>query len=331
VATVTSVKLVSCSGAETEIITYFDTIPKVYDPTDATLSRYIKYNGDTLKYLLPYGNYYVKIGNGTIEYYSDWIRISNLYPNLITSWTNSGFETLTTSGTTIVSAIRTAGNDSARSGTFHVRKGEQIKVIFFLTLNSGDEPSVYLINSGWTLSDNEQADEGINEITLTATWTGDAQIAFYATANVNFITSEVFVIRDFSSKFCRVDFSNTDNFGDLLYEDSFSQTVWLKAILNSPTHEMVNTGEEKDGIFIAEKIVSKYVYSLIAYVSRGLYNCLMRLPQHDTITITDEVGNVYYPKIGNVTVEPAEWVSFDTCKITIKFNNDSLSNFSWVK
>jgi hypothetical protein len=132
-------------------------------------------------------------------------------------------------------------------------------------------------------------------------------------------------------KFVKIVFSNTDNVGDLRYEGNFAQSVWLEGILNTPTHEMVNTGEEKDGIFIAEKIVSKYVYSIISYVSRSLYNCLLRLPQHDTITITDEVGNTYTPEVGNVTVEPAEWISFETCKVTIKFNDSSNSNFTWVK
>jgi hypothetical protein len=93
---------------------------------------------------------------------------------------------------------------------------------------------------------------------------------------------------------------------------------------------MVNTGEEKNGVFIAEKIVSKYIYTMIAYVPRGLYRCLMRLPQHDLITITDEVGNTYTPAPGNVTVEAPEWAYFDVCKLVIKFNDNENTNFDWV-
>jgi hypothetical protein len=100
--------------------------------------------------------------------------------------------------------------------------------------------------------------------------------------------------------------------------------------MNNPTHEMVNTGEEKNGVFIAEKIVSKYIYTMIAYVPRGLYRCLMRLPQHDLITITDEVGNTYTPAPGNVTVEAPEWAYFDVCKLVIKFNDNENTNFDWV-
>ena len=132
-------------------------------------------------------------------------------------------------------------------------------------------------------------------------------------------------------KFVKIQFSNTNNLGDIRYEGSFVQMVWIEAILNNPLHEMVNTGEEKNGVFIAEKIVSKYIYSVIAYMSRGLYRCLMRLPQHDTITITDEVGNTYTPSIGNVIVEPPEWNYYDVAKVVIKFNDNDNTNFYWNK
>jgi len=132
-------------------------------------------------------------------------------------------------------------------------------------------------------------------------------------------------------RFCKIQFSNTNNLGDIRYEGSFVQMVWLEAVLNIPTHEMIQTGEEKDGIFLAEKIVSKYIYTIIAYVSRGIYRCLMRLTQHDTITITDEVGNTYTPSIGNVIVEAPEWIGFDACKLTIKFNDGDNTAFGWVE
>ena len=131
-------------------------------------------------------------------------------------------------------------------------------------------------------------------------------------------------------KFMKINFSNTYNLGDIRYEGSFIQMVWLETILNNPTHEMVNTGEEKNGVFIAEKIVSKYIYTIIAYVSRGLYRCLVRLPQHDTITITDEVGNTYTPAAGNIIVEPAEWNHYDVAKLVIRFNDNENTNFDWV-
>jgi hypothetical protein len=142
--------------------------------------------------------------------------------------------------------------------------------------------------------------------------------------------SDWIMVHDVST-YIKIAFSNSQNVGDLIYEDSFSQAVWLDAILGTPTHETVNTGEEKDGVFIAEKIVSKLSYSIICYVSRSMYQCLSRLPIHDTVTITDEVGNTYTPSVGNIIVDQPEWITFDTAKVTIKFNDNSNTQFSWTK
>jgi hypothetical protein len=130
--------------------------------------------------------------------------------------------------------------------------------------------------------------------------------------------------------YIKIVFKNTDNLGLLVYEDSWKQEVWLDSILGTPTHETVNVGEEKDGIFIAEKITTKFTHSIVAYVSRGLYQCLCRLPQHDDITITDEVGNIYTPSVGNVFIDAPEWITFETAKLTIRFNDGDKTNFSWT-
>lgn len=131
-------------------------------------------------------------------------------------------------------------------------------------------------------------------------------------------------------KFCTIVFSNTDNIGDLRYEGSFAQKVWLDAVLNNPTHEIIATGEERDGIFIAEKMVSKYIHSIITYVPKGIYRCLVRLSQHDSITITDELGDTYTPDVGNITIDPPEWVEFGIARIVIRFNDNENTAFGWV-
>jgi hypothetical protein len=331
VSTVTSVKLVTSAGAETEIISYFPTIPEVYHPTDTDFNTYIKYNGDTLNTILPLGVYYVKLSVDGYVFYSDYISIDNIYKNLITAWTNSGLEAWAATGTTITNAENSAGDGWCTSDNFTVKKGEVITVVFNFTLTTGTLPYCYIRNAGWTLSSYSVIASGLNVIQLTASWDGNAAISIFKSAtNYKFSTTEVFVHRTYSPNYMKIAFHNTDNFGDLLYEDSWTQQVWLEAILNNPSHEMVSVGEEKDGIFIAEKITSKFLYSIIAYISRGLYNTLVRLPQHDDIVITDEVGNTYTPAIGNVFIDPIEWTTYETGKLTIRFNDGSNSAFKWT-
>lgn len=335
VATVTSVVLVDKDGAETDITGYFSALPEIYTPTDPSLDPYIKYNGDALTALLPIGIYYVKIANGEIEYYSDYIRIDDIYGNIITSLIENGvtYSTFTTSNKSILSAISGGGGGAAHSNYFSVKKDEVLTFISTITVNAGDGPVAYLRDpgTGGVRSNLGNTAAGFNTISLTATEAGSFVLCISNGAAANWSASKIYLLRSYSANFIKFSFRNTDNFGDLLYEDSFTQTVWLEAVLNNPSHEMINIGEEKDGIFIAEKVTSKFIYSIIAYVSRGLYNCLARLPQHDTITITDEVGNTYSPGVGNINIEAVEWVSYETAKITIKFNNDSSSIFNWVK
>jgi hypothetical protein len=165
---------------------------------------------------------------------------------------------------------------------------------------------------------------GIYYVKLTAS--GGLGYVYYS----DYISVENVYVGSITPNHIYLKFKNTDNFGTLVYEDSWKQEVWLNTILGTPNHETVNVGEEKDGIFIAEKIVTKFTHSIVTYVSRGLYQCLSRLPQHDDITIIDEVGNSYTPAVGNVFINAPEWISFDTAKIIIRFNDNGKTNFTWT-
>jgi hypothetical protein len=123
---------------------------------------------------------------------------SKAYPvNLITALSNIDYETFTSVGTAITSAINTDLNGiSLSSNVFTVTNGEDIVVMFFLTLNSGTAPTVLIVNSDWSLQDSEVAVDGLNVITLTAGWDGNTTLRFFNDATTtNFATSKIFVYR----------------------------------------------------------------------------------------------------------------------------------------
>ena len=133
--------------------------------------------------------------------------------------------------------------------------------------------------------------------------------------------SEHFIVTPMTSgEWIKLAFSNTSDLGDIPYSEGFTQIVYLNTRLNYPANEITEVGEEKDGRFIAEKIVTKYMMRISDYVGRALHRVLIRLPQHDTITITDDVGNVYTPAVGNATIPTSDWVAYDVCHIVIQFN-----------
>ena len=108
----------------------------------------------------------------------------------VASWDERGspynlYSTFDTDGSSITSAIKTstANFAIADSSSFVINDGEQFKVDFSLTINSGPAPKIQLISSnllagnvgqGW--SNIQVAGAGVNSITLTASPTNDATV-----------------------------------------------------------------------------------------------------------------------------------------------------------
>ena len=116
---------------------------------------------------------------------------------LFTDFDNVDYDTFTEALTVISSAINSAGAASARSDTFGVTSGDVVKVFLFVTSNSGELPSVALVNSaGADISNVEALVAGVNFVTLTAT---DSDATSYLqidnSAAANFSTSKVYCFK----------------------------------------------------------------------------------------------------------------------------------------
>jgi len=285
--------------------------PKIYDKiTD----EYFQYNGNTLAWLLPTGEYYLKFftENGNV-YYSDYFHVDCVFDNLISQWINydppTNYETLTSSGTEITSLINSAGSGLAISDVFQVIKGESIRIIFHASVNSGDEPVLQLINTGWTLEDSEAVVPGLNDITLTSTWAGAAYIILYNNAtNVNMSISEVLVIREFSDEYFIINFSNTCDIGDILYQADLVQTVYLESEpmeIAFPTELQGQNNGEGKFVRTFTRQVKKYTARLLP-LPDYMVDVFNRMRLHDTVELIDLVGDEH--DLYNLEVEH-EWLS----------------------
>lgn len=116
---------------------------------------------------------------------------------LFTDFDNVDYDTFTEALTIISSAVNAAGAASARSDAFSITSGDVIKVFTFLTLISGELPSVALINAAGTeISNSEQLAAGANFITLTATDTDAAgMLEISNTATSNFATTHIYCFK----------------------------------------------------------------------------------------------------------------------------------------
>ena len=299
--------------------------------SERTTYDFITYNGAPLSTTLPYGVYYLKVSDGNTTWYSEWFNVQNIQSQILTGYVASTYDTFTDSGPNITSAIELAGAAHARSNTFSMRTGEKFIFTYDLTLNSGELPYVGLYISSVLASNAETISIGANIVELTATGTGTADCRIVNTDATNFVLASVSLRRK-AGNYVHLEYTNARDFnnGDesILYTSTggFTQQVYLRSYENLPTHETIEVGDDKNGSFVAEKLVSKYSRSVVAYVSRALHNALRLLPLHSTVKILNEAGVEYTPTVGNINVG-MDWDTFDTGTLKIVWNE---TNVAWT-
>jgi hypothetical protein len=317
-ASVTTIELMTEAGVYHDITDHFTL------PTDIPLEHdYFSYKGTTLSQLLDAGIYYLRLtmDNGYL-YYSDWFQVDCIFSNLITGWTNMGYEDFHVSGTTITLVERTAGTDYIASDTFSVGNNENIKVIFNLTQISGDEPIVQLWVGGAAVDANAVL-PGASEITLTSTMAGTAHIRFRNNSNGKWSATEVLVFRGYSEDYLILNFHNDCDLGDFLYHTGFDQTIWFK----SEPMEMIFPIEEEGVKNGYGQFVRSFARQVKKYLIRTnkmpdfMVDVFHRLKLHDTIeliNLTGDVNTVY-----NLEVEH-EWLFEDKyyAKLELTFDYD---------
>jgi hypothetical protein len=313
---ITAISKVTFTLTDVEITV--DTINQLFPTLPATTvlttDTYYSYNGDTLNYLLPVGIYYLKIttANGFILY-SDWFKVDCVYENIITVWTNVDYDTFSSNNTTILSAINNAGTATMLSSAISVTKGEVITVVLFLTSNSGELPTVDIINSsgGASLSGIPIVlSAGLNILNFTIIGNATGQIINYNAAAANFSTSEVLVQRSYSEKYLTINFHNDCDLGDILYSEGFDQTIWFESETMEPSFPQEEQGMTNgDGRF-----VRSFARQVKQYIARTkempsfMVDVFNRMKLHDTVELIDLVGDVndvYNLEVGH------QWIGDD--------------------
>jgi hypothetical protein len=319
------------NGALTIASSNKTSLPVLYT---ALSNDYFQYKGQQLFTPLPRGQWKIKLTtvNGYV-YYSENIAVSDIYANQISGWTNSmadPYGTLTAAGTSITSAITAAGPSYVGSNSFEIRKGEAVSLKTNVVPVSGQLPSAFLLEvGGGLISPSTPLAAGVNNISLVATKATTAAVYLWNNAAANWAAGEAFIHRTYSPRFIRLDLSNAKDLGGILYQDGWAQTLFLETKMNYPTTETVEVGDEKDGVFNPEKIVTKYIYRISTYINRAMHAVLTRISQHSSVVVTDEVGNTYTPAVGNIRME-ADQPHFETTHAVISFNDGDNSAYDWT-
>jgi len=122
-----------------------------------------------------------------------------------------------------------------------------------------------------------------------------------------------------------IEYSNSADFGNILYQNDFANKLYLDADVSKPEYELLEDGiENGDGEFIPtfQKWAKKY--SIEFYAQEFLVDALTLMALHDQINVTLKNG-----ESSNVTdIEIAyEWDSTIECwaKVTIKFSTSYIT------
>jgi hypothetical protein len=155
-------------------------------------------NMSSLSIDAPLGNVMTLSGNFTVNGPLFWLANTQL--NMITD-PDAGthdYDTLTVSDISITSAIKsTAGAKKCDSNTISVVDTGVYKLAVYLTLNSGQAPTVGIWdNSSAYISNTQALVSGLNLVTLTATATdASASLRFSNSANGNWSTSPLYLFK----------------------------------------------------------------------------------------------------------------------------------------
>lgn len=127
-------------------------------------------------------------------------NIGGMPVNLVTDPQSGGktYDTFTYSGTTITSAIKsTGGAEYTQSNVISVANGGVYKFAVFLTLTSGQAPTVGIWdNTSAYISNTQQLVAGLNFITLTATSTdASSSLRLSNNSNGNWATTPIYLFR----------------------------------------------------------------------------------------------------------------------------------------
>lgn len=269
-------------------------------------SDYVSYNGTIFSDYIAEGRSYFKINNK----YSEDVDVMDMKirtdkyvsSNLLTSWNNNSFNTFTSTGANITSAISTdLTYQQATADVTRMFGGVTYRINLNVTINSGDAPSFFLwdnITSKAIFTWNVPT--GNYEIDFTAPVTLYANIKvhnnykktnFKATCSLYRLTPEI--NDSVSSKYIKISISSAVDFGGTYYRGGFKQIIWKEATVEKGQGAKVEViGDERNGVIIREKVTTATKYNIRLKVTESEYSAMAEaLPAE--WTVTDTSGKVF--------------------------------------
>lgn len=79
----------------------------------------------------------------------------------------------------------------------------------------------------------------------------------------------------------------------IVYTDNYRNVLWLNTQIGKPDYDFDEEGEERDGYFFAEKMISSKRYKFTFLANEQICDVMRFIRMSDFIRIRDRYGNVY--------------------------------------
>ena len=116
---------------------------------------------------------------------------------------------------------------------------------------------------------------------------------------------------------CRIAY--TDNSGNHVYRN----TLWLQTQIGKPDYEFDEQGEQRDGLFFPEKMLSWKKYKMTILASEYLCDVMRFIRLSDLVFVRDQFGNLY--KCDTFLITPKWEVQGNLASVEIEFTCDTVA------
>ena len=124
-------------------------------------------------------------------------------------------------------------------------------------------------------------------------------------------------LQDFVMDGCRIAYNNV--YG----QQNFRNTLWLQTQIGKPDYEFDEQGEQRDGLFFAEKMLSWKKYRMTILASEYLCDVMRFIRLSDLVFIRDQFGNKY--RCDTFLITPKWEVQGNLASIEIEFTCDTVA------
>jgi hypothetical protein len=116
---------------------------------------------------------------------------------------------------------------------------------------------------------------------------------------------------------CRIAYNNV--YG----QQNFRNTLWLQTQIGKPDYEFDEQGEQRDGLFFPEKMLSWKKYKMTILASEYLCDVMRFIRLSDLVFVRDQFGNKY--RCDTFLITPKWEVQGDLASVEIEFTCDTVA------